>query len=101
VDYQWKARGENWQAQAERPWDTPLTQGGIDQGAACGRAIVEHCERLGLAPVRKVCIDHPIMNLVSSEATFDTVHTMLPLSLSLASLSRPPIIFCISFLNLI
>lgn len=57
VDYQWKARGENWQAQAERPWDSPLTQGGMDQGEACGRAIIDHCERLGLAPVRKVKTD--------------------------------------------
>jgi hypothetical protein len=54
-DYQWKARGENWQSQAERPWDTPLTEpGGHLQGAAAGRAIRRHCDRLGLEPVTQV-----------------------------------------------
>jgi len=53
-DYQWKARGESWQQQAERPWDTPLTPGGIAQGAAVGRAIAAHTNRLGLAPVQMV-----------------------------------------------
>jgi hypothetical protein len=26
LDYQWVARGEIWQAQADKPWDTPLTR---------------------------------------------------------------------------
>ena len=32
VDYQWRERGDNWQSQAERPWDTPLTAAGHKQG---------------------------------------------------------------------
>ena len=53
-DYRWRERGQNWQAQAERPWDTPLTEGGVEQAEACGRAIARHCARLGLAPVKQV-----------------------------------------------
>lgn len=54
LDYKFKERGENWQAQALRPWDTPLTEGGLQQAAACGRAILKHCERFGLAPVQQI-----------------------------------------------
>ena len=53
-DYAWKARDDNWQAQAERPWDTPLTKAGHAQAAALGRAVAGHCERLGLAPVTEI-----------------------------------------------
>ncbi len=53
-DYAYKARGENWQSQNVRPWDTPLTPGGKLQALACGRSIARHCERLGLAPVGQV-----------------------------------------------
>lgn len=64
-DYQWKARGENWQAQALRPWDSPLTAGGHRQGAAAGHAIKAHCERLGLAPVRMVLVS-PLLRCVQT-----------------------------------
>jgi hypothetical protein len=44
-DYAWKRRGENWQAQAERPWDTPLTPVGHKQSTALGQGIAEHLGR--------------------------------------------------------
>lgn len=53
-DYQWLKRGDNWQAQAERPWDTPLTPGGHKQGVALGNGIARHVAALGLPPVSRV-----------------------------------------------
>ena len=35
-DCAWFLKGSNWQAQAERPWDTPLTLVGHRQGQALG-----------------------------------------------------------------
>lgn len=52
-DYAWRARGESWQAQSARPWDTPLTPLGHEQGLALGRAIKRHLERLQLPPVTR------------------------------------------------
>lgn len=49
LDYVWRARGENWQQQAERPWDTPLSEPGVRQGAAMGRAVERQCRLLGCA----------------------------------------------------
>ena len=39
VDYDTRQKGGNWQASAERPWDTPITDAGALQAAALGRAI--------------------------------------------------------------
>ena len=55
-DYLWKASGRNWQQAHDRPWDTPLTKNGHLQGAAGGRAVAAHCERLGLQPVKHVIV---------------------------------------------
>jgi len=54
VDYQWAAADKNWQAQAERPWDSPMTDGGILQAKALGRAVERHRKTLKLPPVYKV-----------------------------------------------
>eukprot|EP00040_Diaphanoeca_grandis_P039984 m.260856 g.260856 ORF g.260856 m.260856 type:complete len:300 (+) comp40768_c0_seq1:27-926(+) len=54
VDYQWHFRGENWQAQAERPWDSPMTAGGMLQAEALGRSIERHRQKLGLPKFHKV-----------------------------------------------
>lgn len=67
VDYRWKATGRNWTAQADRPWDSPLTPGGWAQGTALGESINEHCARLSLAPVR-VVIASPLVRCVQTAA---------------------------------
>jgi broad specificity phosphatase PhoE len=55
VDYAVRsAEGRNWQATAERPWDTPITDAGILQANALGMAIGRHCLALGLPPVTRV-----------------------------------------------
>lgn len=59
-DYQWKSRGESWQIQAARPWDTPLTAAGHEQGVALGQAIAAHCARLGLPAVTR-CFTSPLL----------------------------------------
>ena len=41
VDYVNKAAGINWTSSAERPWDTPLTETGCDQGSDAGTRISE------------------------------------------------------------
>eukprot|EP01048_Picozoa_sp_COSAG05_P016767 COSAG05_NODE_2202_length_3405_cov_29.546884_2_plen_258_part_00 len=38
VDYATRLKGGNWQASAERPWDTPITAGGVLQAEALGKA---------------------------------------------------------------
>ena len=54
LDYRFLKRGDNWQAQAERPWDCPLTPEGYEQGFAMGTAAAAHCRRLGLPPVTRI-----------------------------------------------
>ena len=67
-DYAWKARGENWQLQnSERPWDPPLTSGGVEQGTALGAGLKAHCERLGLPPVTRV-VSSPLLRCVQTAA---------------------------------
>jgi broad specificity phosphatase PhoE len=53
-DYGWARRGESWQAQAARPWDTPLTVTGHQQAAVAGRAVARHVGSLGLPAVTRV-----------------------------------------------
>ena len=65
VDYQWRERGDNWQSQSERPWDTPLTEAGHKQGAALGRSIKRQCEELGLPPVVRV-VSSPLLRCVQT-----------------------------------
>ncbi|GMH85034.1 hypothetical protein TrVE_jg5130 [Triparma verrucosa] len=48
VDYVNKAAGINWTSSAERPWDTPLTETGCDQGSAAGTRISEILREAGL-----------------------------------------------------
>ena len=47
LDYEWRDRDTNWQAQAKKPWDTPLTKAGHLQGAALGVAVRRHAQTLG------------------------------------------------------
>eukprot|EP00966_Prymnesium_polylepis_P293106 6769898-Prymnesium_polylepis.1 len=67
-DYACKQRGVNWQLEnKERPWDPPLTDGGVQQGAALGAGLKAHCERLGLPPVTRV-ISSPLIRCVQTAA---------------------------------
>jgi hypothetical protein len=56
VDYAVRSSAEqkNWQADAERPWDTPITEEGVLQAKALGRAIAHHCAQLQLPPPAQV-----------------------------------------------
>lgn len=67
-DYQWTHRGESWQAQAERPWDTPLTAAGHQQGRALGIGVAQHCDQLGLAPVTRI-VSSPLIRCVQTANT--------------------------------
>jgi broad specificity phosphatase PhoE len=51
----------------ERPWDPPLTEEGVEQGAALGAGLKEHCERLGLPPVTRV-ISSPLTRCLQTAA---------------------------------
>ena len=59
--------GAAWIASADRPFDPHLTELGKNQAKAAGKAIKEHLERLGLAPVSQIltspfqrCVDTSI-----------------------------------------
>ena len=56
VDYAVRSSAEqkNWQADAERPWDTPITEEGVLQANALGLAIARHCAQLQLPPPTQV-----------------------------------------------
>ena len=66
-DYAWKRRGENWQAQAERPWDTPLTPAGHLQALACGKSLATHCAVHGLKPVSSI-VSSPLLRCIETAA---------------------------------
>jgi broad specificity phosphatase PhoE len=67
-DYAYKSRGENWQlTHDERPWDPPLTAGGVQQGLALGVGLQAHCQRLGLPPVTRV-LSSPLLRCVQTAA---------------------------------
>eukprot|EP00628_Pelagophyceae_sp_CCMP2097_P004433 CAMPEP_0184095512 /NCGR_PEP_ID=MMETSP0974-20121125/9810_1 /TAXON_ID=483370 /ORGANISM="non described non described, Strain CCMP2097" /LENGTH=283 /DNA_ID=CAMNT_0026398321 /DNA_START=15 /DNA_END=862 /DNA_ORIENTATION=- len=65
-DYAWANRGENWQAQAERPWDTPLTAAGHLQARAVGCAVRDvHVPALRCAPVTRI-VSSPLLRCVQT-----------------------------------
>ena len=66
-DYAHKARGENWQQSAARPWDPPLTAGGVEQGARLGTGLAAHLRRLGRRPVDRI-ISSPLLRCVQTAA---------------------------------
>ena len=66
-DYAHKARGENWQQSAARPWDPPLTAGGVEQGARLGTGLAAHLHRLGRRPVDRI-ISSPLLRCVQTAA---------------------------------
>lgn len=68
VDYAVRnSEGRSWQQTAERPWDTPITEAGIKQANALGRAIQDHCKNLGLPPVTRVFCS-PLLRCVQTAA---------------------------------
>ena len=66
-DYAAKARGENWQSNAERPWDPPLTANGVEQGGKLGSGIRGHLRRMGRRPITKI-ISSPLLRCVQTAA---------------------------------
>ena len=67
-DYACKKRGVNWQLENDkRPWDPPLTAGGVQQGAALGVGLKAHCARLGLPPVTRV-VCSPLLRCIQTAA---------------------------------
>ena len=70
-DYAWHKRGENWQATAARPWDSPLTPAGHLQARAMGAAAAAHAERLGLAPICHIACS-PLLRCVETAAAAAT-----------------------------
>eukprot|EP00729_Bicosta_minor_P017887 gene17887-24622_t len=66
-DCAWFLKGSNWQAQAERPWDTPLTLVGHRQGQALGQGVSEHLARLKLPAVSRIYCS-PIMRCAQTAA---------------------------------
>jgi broad specificity phosphatase PhoE len=54
LDYIMRDAGDNWIAQAERPWDPPLSDHGLEQGAKLGQHLQLELERLGLPPVSAI-----------------------------------------------
>jgi broad specificity phosphatase PhoE len=54
LDYITRDSGGNWVADAERPWDPPLSDHGIEQGAKLGKHLADELERLGLPPLSAV-----------------------------------------------
>ena len=70
-DYAWHKRGENWQATAARPWDSPLTPAGHLQARAMGAAAAAHAERLGLAPIGHIACS-PLLRCVETAAAAAT-----------------------------
>jgi broad specificity phosphatase PhoE len=71
ADYAYHKRGENWQSQARRPWDTPMTAGGHKQGEAMGAAAAAHAERLGLANIEWILCS-PLLRCVETAAAAAT-----------------------------
>ena len=66
-DYALKANGINWQLTADRPWDPPLADGGVQQGMALGFALQRHCACLNLPPVTKV-VSSPFLRCIQTSA---------------------------------
>ena len=66
-DYACKSRGVNWQEQAERPWDPPLTEGGVMQGAALGSGVKDHLTRLGRRKITRI-ISSPLLRCLQTAA---------------------------------
>ena len=73
VDYDTRQKGGNWQASAERPWDTPITAGGVLQAEALGRAIKRRCAELGLPPLTRVFCSPLVRCVQTAAALCDTL----------------------------
>jgi broad specificity phosphatase PhoE len=54
LDYIMRDAGQNWVADAERPWDTPLTDHGKVQGVKLGKHLAAELDRLQLPPVSAI-----------------------------------------------
>ena len=68
VDYAVRnAEGRSWQASAQRPWDTPITDAGVLQANALGRAIARHSAALGLPPLTRIFCS-PLLRCVQTAA---------------------------------
>ena len=48
TDYKVKEAGGSWQSTSPRPWDTTITENGLDQSTAAGKAIRDILERHNL-----------------------------------------------------
>ena len=53
-DYVIRDSGQNWVASAERPFDPPLTEHGLEQAAKLGRHLTQELEKLNLPPLSKI-----------------------------------------------
>ena len=54
LDYITRENGGNWVATAERPFDTPLTRHGEEQGYKLGVQLAAETKRLGIPPVTEI-----------------------------------------------
>jgi broad specificity phosphatase PhoE len=54
LDYIMRDSGGNWVADAERPWDTPLTAHGEVQGTKLGEHLAAELDRLQLPPISAI-----------------------------------------------
>ena len=73
VDYDTRLKGGNWHASAERPWDTPITAGGVLQAEALGKAIKQRCAELGLPPLTRVFCSPLVRCVQTAAALCDTL----------------------------
>jgi broad specificity phosphatase PhoE len=54
LDYVMRDSGQNWVADAERPWDTPLSDHGKVQGVKLGKHLAAELEKLQLPPISAI-----------------------------------------------
>ena len=73
LDYVSQKRGDqpSWFSTAERSWDPPLTERGVQQGASLGSALKHHLERLGLPAASRV-ISSPLLRCLQTSAAAAT-----------------------------
>lgn len=55
LDYVMRDRGENWIASADRPWDPPLSDHGMEQARKLGKQIELEIRNLQLPPLGSIC----------------------------------------------
>lgn len=54
LDYVMRDKGENWIPTTDRPWDSPLSDSGLDQAQYLGKHVHKTLVELGLPPLRAV-----------------------------------------------